>query len=233
MTDIDWDSEADSFDQEPDHGLLDPGVRAAWASRLSGWLPGRPADVLDLGCGTGSLALLAVEQGHRVTAVDLSPRMAALAGAKLAGTGAEVLVGDAARPPVGERTFDVVLARHLLWMMPDVATVLRHWVSLLRPGGRLVLVEGVWAGAGLPAADLIGALEPLTERVLHDPLSDEPALWGRDVSDERYALVARLAERAAPGRDHPRTVAVPAGGTVKERSTDRQTTRGQDSGRKR
>lgn len=102
--------------------------------------------MLDLGCGTGSLALLATEQGHRVTAVDLSPRMVGLARAKLSGTDTEVLVGDAARPPVGERTFDVIMARHVLWLLPDPDRALTYWLSLLRPGGRLLLIEGVWAG---------------------------------------------------------------------------------------
>src|SRR5437899_3317818 len=116
-----WDAAAEAFDDEPDHGLRDPAVRAAWAARLRGWLPGGPADLIDLGCGTGSLALLAAEQGHHVTAVDRSGRMARLAAAKLAGTTARVLVGDAAEPPVGDARFDVVLVRHVLWTLPDPA----------------------------------------------------------------------------------------------------------------
>jgi SAM-dependent methyltransferase len=70
-----WDMAADSFDVQPDHGLRDPAVRAAWAHLLWAWLPPSPCDVLDLGCGTGSLALLAAGAGHRVVGVDLSPRM--------------------------------------------------------------------------------------------------------------------------------------------------------------
>ncbi|CAM5736136.1 hypothetical protein SMICM304S_08860 [Streptomyces microflavus] len=83
MTTIDWDAAAESFDEEPDHGLLDPAVRDAWAGRLESWLPATRGDLLDLGCGTGSLSLLAAGQGHRVTAVDRSPRMAEQARAKL------------------------------------------------------------------------------------------------------------------------------------------------------
>ncbi|MFC9425159.1 methyltransferase domain-containing protein [Streptomyces sp. NPDC056987] len=204
MTTTDWDAAADAFDQEPDHGLLDPAVRAAWAARMAAWLPAPPSRVLDLGCGTGSLALLAAERGHRVTAVDLSPRMTALARAKLAGTDAEVLTGDAARPPVGEGRFDVVLARHVLWLLPDPEETLRHWTALLRPGGRLVLVEGVWSGTGLPASRLTTALAPVTERVEYERLSSDTALWGRPVDDERYALIAT----PAPPRRHREVVDV-------------------------
>lgn len=191
---VDWDAEAAAFDDEPDHGLRDPAVRDAWAARLDGWLPPRPCDVLDLGCGTGSLALLAASRGHRVTGVDLSPAMIALARAKLAGRPAVFLTGDAAAPPVGEERFDTVLARHVLWTLPTPERVLRRWCSLLRPGGRLVLVEGVWGSVspvGIPARRLTSLLAPLAADVTVEPLSDDPRLWGRPVDDERYAVVAR------------------------------------------
>ncbi|MFF8907563.1 class I SAM-dependent methyltransferase [Streptomyces olivaceoviridis] len=191
----DWDARAAAFDDEPDHGLRDPEVRAAWADRLRTWLPGHPADVLDLGCGTGSLSLLAVEQGHRVTGVDRSPAMAERARAKLAGRPAAILCGDAVAPPVGERRFDVVLVRHVLWALPDPAGVLRHWRELLRPGGRFVLVEGVWGTldpVGIPAARLTALLEPLSRDVRVERLSDDSLLWGKDVDDERYAVVATV-----------------------------------------
>lgn len=191
----DWDAAAPSFDDEPDHGLRDPEVRRAWSLRLRDWLPGRPSDILDLGCGTGSLSLLAAEQGHRVTGVDSSPAMIGLARAKLAGRDAAFLVGDAATPPVGEQRYDVLLVRHVLWTLPDPARVLRHWRGLLRPGGRLVLVEGVWgtvSPVGIPADRLVGLLTPLAVEVRLERLSDDPALWGHAVADERYAVVASV-----------------------------------------
>ncbi|MFJ4004875.1 class I SAM-dependent methyltransferase [Streptomyces sp. NPDC090023] len=193
--DVDWDAQAPVFDDEPDHGLRAPEIRAAWADRLRGWLPGQPSDVLDLGCGTGSLALLAAEQGHRVTGVDASPAMVERARAKLAGRDARVLRGDAAVPPVVEQGYDVILVRHVLWTLPDPAEVLRHWCTLLRPGGRFVLVEGVWGTvtpAGIPVDRLTGLLAPLAGRIRVEPLSGDPLLWGESVSDERYAVVAEV-----------------------------------------
>jgi SAM-dependent methyltransferase len=208
-----WDGAADAFDVEPDHGLADAAVRGAWDARLRSWLPPAPSDVLDLGCGTGSLALLAVEAGHRVVAVDLSPRMVERARAKL-GEAATVLAGDAADPPVGDRRFDAVLVRHLVWTLPDPGAAVERWVALLRPGGRLVLIEGRWAGAddarpyvegaerlpwadGVAAGTLAALLEPLVEQHRVEPL-DDPALWGHPIDDERYALIAVVGDRARP-----------------------------------
>ncbi|MEU7060771.1 class I SAM-dependent methyltransferase [Streptomyces sp. NPDC046197] len=192
---VDWDAQAAVFDDEPDHGLRDPEVRAAWAGRLRGWLPERAGDVLDLGCGTGSLSLLAAEQGHRVTGVDLSPPMLERARAKLAGRDAVFLVGDAAAPPVGEQRFDVVLVRHVLWALPDPGRALRHWRGLLRPAGRLVLVEGVWGTVtpvGIPTDRLVTLLAPLARDTRVERLSGDPRLWGKAVDDERYAVVATV-----------------------------------------
>lgn len=189
----DWDARAATFDEEPDHGLRDPEVRAAWAARLRAWLPRRTGDVLDLGCGTGSLSLLAAEQGHRITGVDRSPAMVALAREKLAGRDAAFLVGDAAAPPVGEERYDAVLVRHVLWTLPEPRRALRHWRGLLRPGGRLVLVEGVWgteSPVGIPAEELTALLAPTAGQVRVERLSGDRALWGREVDDERYAVVA-------------------------------------------
>ncbi|MEV0637090.1 class I SAM-dependent methyltransferase [Streptomyces sp. NPDC050619] len=194
--DVDWDARAASFDDVPDHGLRNPEVRRAWAERLRGWLPERAGDVLDLGCGTGSLSLLAAERRHHVTGVDLSPAMVDLARAKLAGRDAVFLVGDAAAPPVGEQRFDAVLARHVLWALPDPGRALRQWRELLRPGGRLVLIEGVWGSVspvGIPADVLTGLLAPQVHEMRVEHLSGDPLLWGKDVEDERYAVVATVA----------------------------------------
>ena len=60
------------------------------------------------------------------------------------------ILGDASAPSLDHASVDVVLCRHVLWALPDPAEVVARWVRLLRPAGRLVLVEGFWhTGAGL------------------------------------------------------------------------------------
>ncbi len=192
-----WNSEAPDFDEAPDHGLLDPGVRDAWRELLLGVLPPAPARMADLGCGTGTLSLLLAERGYAVDALDFSPAMVRLARAKVDAGPAPVreLVtvreGDAADPGLAPASVDVVLCRHVLWALPDPVAVVGRWVAALRPGGRLVLVEGNWAtGAGLTAdrcAEIVGVWCSRVE-VRHLP---EPTLWGREITDERYLVAAQ------------------------------------------
>jgi SAM-dependent methyltransferase len=187
-----WDEQAAQFDAEPDHGLRDPAVRAAWAALLRSRLPPAPARVIDLGCGTGSLAVLLAEAGYDVRGLDFSARMVAAARAKAraAGVAASFAEGDAAAPPYPAGSADVVLSRHVLWALPDPGDALRQWIGLLAPDGRLVLVEGRWStGAGIPAETcrelvLRHRREAVLERL------DDPALWGREIDDERYAIVS-------------------------------------------
>jgi SAM-dependent methyltransferase len=189
MTDIDlWDREAKTFDEAADHGLADPDCREAWRSLLLDHLPAAPATVADLGCGTGTLALLLAEEGYAVTGVDFSPEMVRLAREK-AGHVATFHEADAAAPPLDAAAYDVVLSRHVLWAMDSPAAALDRWIALLRRGGRLVLVEGSWStGAGLTAEETIGLVDAAGYRPQLRRLPD-PVFWGREITDDRYLVV--------------------------------------------
>lgn len=215
-----WDGRAATFDDEVDHGLADPAARAAWSRWLTTWLPAPPARVVDLGCGTGSLAVLLAARGYSVTASDISPEMVQRARHKAAAAGVtiEVEVADAAAPELPARSADVVLVRHLAWTLPHPQAAIATWASLLRPHGRLVMVEGRWGTAaqtepddadvdhgdytpvyrslpwygGVAADTLVPVLEQTFGRVEYHDLSADDDLWGRAVSDERYAVVAHL-----------------------------------------
>ena len=205
-----WDAAAPGFDAEPDHGLHDPSVRQPWAELLRTYLPPPPASVLDLGCGTGSLTVLLAALGHAVTGLDFSEAMIALAEAKTEAeaqartAGAPPAAGpwrrplfhvmNAAEPSFAPASFDVLLCRHLLWALPAPAAVLRRWAALLKPGGRLLLIEGRWhTGSGLPAAEIAAMLPPALVLAGVQDLSGNPRYWGKPVDDERYILAFFLA----------------------------------------
>lgn len=108
--------------------------------------------ILDLGCGTGSHAILFAERGYDVTGVDLSPTMLDQARRKAAEAGveAEWIVGDARTVETGS-TFDAVLLMFAVFSYQlttadareTLATARRH----LPTGGTLVF--DVWYGPGV------------------------------------------------------------------------------------
>lgn len=190
-----WDEMASTYDEGPDHGLRDPVMRQAWRSLLHAQLPPAPAEVVDLGCGTGTLSVLLAEDGYVVRGIDSAANMVAMAQRKVVDTGlpprrATFARGDAAHPPCAPASCDVVLVRHVLWAMPDPAEAVSRWASLVRPGGRMVLIEGTWhTGGGIAAAECERLLSLHTPSVLVQRL-DDPALWGEPLRDERYLATA-------------------------------------------
>jgi 2-polyprenyl-3-methyl-5-hydroxy-6-metoxy-1,4-benzoquinol methylase len=190
-----WDDAAGSFDDEPDHGLFDPAVRAAWKDLLTQLLPTSPSMVLDIGCGTGSVSMLLAELSHNVTGVDLSPSMINIASekAKSAVHTITFQIMDAAFPRLPPQQFDIIICRHLLWALPSPQHVLQRWAYLLKSNGSMILIEGFWhTGGGLHATDIVRMMPTSMTDVSVRDLSKKADLWGGEVTDERYAIRATL-----------------------------------------
>ncbi len=190
---MDWDAAASSFDDEPDHGLQDPAVLQAWTALLKDWLPAQKSDVLDIGCGTGSLSLVLADLGHNVTGLDFSAAMLHRAQEKAAATGRSItfVQMDAARLALPSASFDALVCRHLLWALPEPWDVLGRCAELLRPGGRLIMVEGFWStGSGLHAEEIAARLPSSLALSAVKSLSGRADYWGKAVEDERYLMTA-------------------------------------------
>ena len=101
----------------------------------------RPAQALEIGCGTGTTALrLGPCCGHLV-ATDVSPEMIAIARKKLAAApqpSLEFQVADADAPVFGEACHDVVVAFNVLHLVSDLDAALTSALSALAPGGLLI-----------------------------------------------------------------------------------------------
>jgi SAM-dependent methyltransferase len=136
-----WTWRAPSYDADQEHN-----DRVVWGGIWSRALPGN-LDVLDVGTGSGFVARLLAAAGHRVTGVDLSEGM--LDRARVHGGPAEFRLGDAMDPPFPAGSFDAVVNRYVLWTLGDPRRAVRNWRRLLRPGGRLAVVDGSWFPNGL------------------------------------------------------------------------------------
>lgn len=108
----------------------------------------RELEVLDIGGGTGGLAVQLAQRGHQVTVVDPSPDSLAALKRRAAETGTAGRVvgrqGDAAgiRELIEPGSVDLVLCHSVLEVVDDPAQSLRALVATLRPDGRLSLLVG-------------------------------------------------------------------------------------------
>jgi ubiquinone/menaquinone biosynthesis C-methylase UbiE len=149
-----WDRRAAGFDEDFGHSIRTPAERSAWDRILDLVLPrGRALEALDVGCGTGFLSFELAGRGHRVTSVDFAPAMIAEARRKAAARAVSIRFeeGDAEQLAFAPAGFDLVISRHLLWTLAHPEDAIGEWVRVLRPGGRLVIIDGQFdAGAGPP-----------------------------------------------------------------------------------
>jgi len=134
---VEWSDEARFDDNRSAAVRLDDGGLSALDGRS------RPS-VLELGVGTGRLAIPLAARGVAVTGVDSSAAMLARLAAKSGGGAVEAVLGDMAAPPLGDRRFEVVfVAYNTLFNLIDPADqqrCLAEAAGRLQPGG-CVLVE--------------------------------------------------------------------------------------------
>ena len=177
---------APRYDQQTawyDRVLLGDG--RAWACTQS-----RGA-VLEVAIGTGR-NLPYYPRDRRLTGIDLTPAMLDLARdrARELGLAVALVVADAQALPFAAASFDSVVCTLGLNAIPDDRAAVAEMYRVLRPGGRLVLVEGRWStGAGL-TADQTAGLVSSAGLVASVERLDDPAYWGRPITDERYAVSA-------------------------------------------
>src|SRR5947209_12299376 len=100
--------------------------------------------VLDLGTGTGRMLELLAPLAERAVGIDQSPAMLAVARARLERAGlrnVQLRQGDIYAIPVERNGYDLVVLHQVLHYLDDPVRALREAARVLRPGGRLLLVD--------------------------------------------------------------------------------------------
>ena len=134
--------------------------------------------VLDVGCGTGVVAVTAALKGAKVSALDLSPVLLekAYENAKIAGVEIDFTEGDVEYLPYKDATFDVVMSQfgHMFAPRPEVA--ISEMLRVLKPGGTIVF--STWPPEMYTGQmfSLIGKYLPPPEGVAPPPLWGEPTI---------------------------------------------------------
>lgn len=120
------------------NALMTFGLDQAWRHRTVRLLDlNPPALVADIGCGTGSLGRQLVAQGFRAVGVDVSLGMlrAGRAGAP------PVALADGAMLPLGDASLDGAVSGFALRNFSELVTVIVELARVVRPGGRIALLD--------------------------------------------------------------------------------------------
>lgn len=192
-----WNKKSQSYDREMrffERVLF--GDSRSWAcSQATG-------DVLEVAVGTG-LNLDAYPNEVRLTGVDLSEQMLAIAAARARGLGraADLRHGDAHALPFDDSSFDTVVCTFGLCAIPDSDAALDEMTRVLRPGGRLILVDHV-ASTSRIARGVQRALESVTVPMASEHFLRRPLIKVRQrpftverVERFKLGLVERLVAR--------------------------------------
>lgn len=165
-----WSSRAATFDSQPGHEIFSEGERAAWHRLIRRHLgDGEGRKALDLACGTAVVSHLLDDLDFQVTGLDWAEPMLELARSKARTRGRSIrfLMGDAENTMEPDASYDVITNRHLVWTLVDPLAAFRDWHRVLKPGGKLLIVDGDFVNPGL-AARLIKRLSAIVARLSGD-----------------------------------------------------------------
>jgi ubiquinone/menaquinone biosynthesis C-methylase UbiE len=163
-------------------------------------------EVLELAVGTGR-NLPYYPRDVRLTGIELSPEMLAIGKrrAEELGREADLQIGDAQALEFDDESFDTVIITFGLCTIPDDRGAASEAYRVLRPGGRLVLLEHV-RSSSLPVRTMQRLLDPLSVRFGADHLVREPLDYLAEVGFEietaqrlKWGIVERVLARKAGG----------------------------------
>jgi SAM-dependent methyltransferase len=170
----------------------------------------RAPHLLEVGIGTGRIAVPLADRGVRVTGIDISAKMLAILRDKRPDI--DVMFAEASRPPLRDASFDGSLFVHILHLVPNPEATIRATMAAVRPGG--VMIE---AGDDKDASVVAQAHEAI-DATVKDLSGVELPGWK---PHEHATALFHQAATSAGARVETRTLARWKGSTTGQRFLER------------
>jgi ubiquinone/menaquinone biosynthesis C-methylase UbiE len=183
-----WTIRVETYDLSPGHGIAKVREMEAWKNLVTAHLgAGNGRQALDLACGTGVMTMLMHDLGFEVTGLDFTEAMMTRAQRKAQAVNARItfLTRDAEETLEPDASYDVIIARHLVWTLVDPEKAFREWFRILKPGGRLLIIDGDFVRSGW-----LERLVPVLDRVFGKPQDGHSLL-----APEQWQAHERIVER--------------------------------------
>jgi ubiquinone/menaquinone biosynthesis C-methylase UbiE len=143
-----WSADAGSYNKSIQKMLHSEETKRPWKSIFTQVLGTDNLHLLDVGTGPGIVAFMLAELGYRVTGVDFSEKMLsnAIRNNEILGLDVNFKKGDAENLPFADEAFDAVVSRYVLWTVTDPRKAIMEWKRVLKPGGKVIIIDGNWNG---------------------------------------------------------------------------------------
>lgn len=136
-----WNTAEHNYDAVEAHGVNSKEEKELWTEIITQLLgTGQKLKILDIGTGTGFLALLLAEMGYEVTGADWAENKLEKAKEKMekCGNSVNFVVEDAENLSFEAEQFDAIISRHLIWTLSNPEFAFKEWARVTKPGGRVI-----------------------------------------------------------------------------------------------
>ncbi|MDR2803716.1 MAG: class I SAM-dependent methyltransferase, partial [Treponema sp.] len=121
--------------------------RQAWTVIIQRNVPREgPLEVLDIGTGPGFFAIILSHAGHKVTAIDCTPKMLEQAKINVQKENVDpaLLLMDSHELDFADDTFDLIVNRNVTWTLYEPERAYKEWKRVLKTGGKLLIFDAPW-----------------------------------------------------------------------------------------
>ncbi len=166
-----WDEAANTYDELARHGIRSDIEVTAWRNLFERYIRPTRRRILDVGTGTGAVAVMLAGLGHDVVGVDSSEEMLrrALSKASAAGLSIDFQADDiTSLLTIPSGSFDIVISRHVLWTLTDPVPTVARWRDKVGEGGQVIAIDGCWSTSQWRTRTK-AVLNPIFRRIGHLP----------------------------------------------------------------